>query len=104
MSDQSIATSQLAGQFLALMIDEPRAIEAIPAMLDRDPGPRFRMTNSLRRMIDVVGTKVEFTRIRRAEITQLLHINGERKGAVRPSRKLPQLQADESPTIKEGLQ
>lgn len=103
MSDQSIATSQLAGQFLALVIDERRAIEALPAMLDRDP-ERFRMANNLRRMIDVVGAKVEIVRIRLAEITQLFHISGRRKGAVRPSRKLPQLQADESPTIREGLQ
>ena len=38
----------LREQFLMLMLDERRAIEAIPAMLDRDPELASRMTNNLR--------------------------------------------------------
>ncbi len=42
-------------QFFMLLLDERRAVEAIPAMLARDPELASRMTGNLRQLIDVVG-------------------------------------------------
>ena len=45
-------------QFFSLLFDERRAVEAIPAMLARDPELASRMASSLARLIEVVGVEV----------------------------------------------
>src|SRR5262249_52881363 len=44
-------------QFFSLVLDERRAIEAIPAMLAKDPELASRMANALGRLIEVVGVE-----------------------------------------------
>jgi pimeloyl-ACP methyl ester carboxylesterase len=44
-------------QFFSLLLDERHAVEAIPAMLARDPELASRMTRTLGRLIEVVGVE-----------------------------------------------
>jgi pimeloyl-ACP methyl ester carboxylesterase len=55
-------------QFLMLLLDEQRAVEAIPAMLARDPELASRMIDNARRLIDEVGPRSETAKSRLAEI------------------------------------
>jgi pimeloyl-ACP methyl ester carboxylesterase len=57
-------------QFFSLMLDERRAVEAIPAMLSRDPELALQMTKALARLIEVVGveTPAGKTRLREMEM------------------------------------
>jgi hypothetical protein len=96
---------RLREQFFALLLDERRAVEAIPAMLEKDPGLSSRMTSNLRRMIEVLGVNSDVARARLAEIENLLQGNGQRppsraahQGA-RGSRKPPHVPVgdDDSP-------
>ena len=61
----------LREQFLMLLLDERRAVEAIPAMLDRDPELASRMTDNLGRMIELVGVQSRSSKARLAEIEAL---------------------------------
>ena len=56
-------------QFFMLLLDERRAIEAIPAMLDADPDLAPRMASTLRKLIDVVGVETTLGKSRLAEMT-----------------------------------
>ena len=55
-------------QFFMLLLDERRAVEAIPAMLDKDPDLASRMASNLRRIIDAVGLRSKYRKDRLAEI------------------------------------
>ncbi len=55
-------------QFFSLLLDERRAVEAIPAMLATDPGLATRMAGVLRKLIEVLGVESEAGRARLAEI------------------------------------
>ncbi len=63
-------------QFLTLLLDERRAVEAIPAMLAKDRDLASRMATNLRRMIDVVGLRTSLAKARLAEIDQLIEGSG----------------------------
>jgi pimeloyl-ACP methyl ester carboxylesterase len=69
-------------QFFMLLLDERRAVEAIPAMLDKDPDLASRAASNLQRMIDVVGLRSQVSKDRLAEIKRLF----ERTGSREPSR------------------
>lgn len=58
-------------QFLMLLLDESRAVEAIPAMLARDAEHASRAGRELRRVIEAVGVKSEIGKRRLAEIEAL---------------------------------
>ena len=58
-------------QFLMLLLDERRAVEAIPGMLARDPKSASRMAGILHRVIDAVGLRSELGRARLAEVERL---------------------------------
>lgn len=58
-------------QFFMLLLDERRAMEAIPAMLDRDPDLASRYTSNLQRIIEVVGVRSQASKNRLAEIKDL---------------------------------
>jgi hypothetical protein len=45
----------LREQFFMLLLDERRAIDAIPAMLDREPELAIRMGSTLRTVLEAVG-------------------------------------------------
>jgi pimeloyl-ACP methyl ester carboxylesterase len=58
-------------QFLMLLLDERRAVNAIPAMLANDPKSASRMAGMLHRVIDAVGLRSELGRGRLAEVERL---------------------------------
>ena len=55
-------------QFLMLLLDERRAVEAIPAMLARDPELASRMIDNARRLLGEVGLRSKAAKGRLAEI------------------------------------
>ena len=59
-----------------LLLDERRAVEAIPAMLDKDPDLASRMASNLQRMIDVVGLRSHVSKDRLAEIERSFRATG----------------------------
>jgi hypothetical protein len=69
----------LREQFLTLMLDERRAVEAIPAMLARDPRLAARMTSNARRLLEVVGVRSKLAKARLAEIEAVFEDLGERE-------------------------
>jgi len=59
-------------QFFMLLLDERRAVEAIPDMVARDPDLASRIAVNLRRMIDMVGLRTSLAKARLAEIEELM--------------------------------
>jgi hypothetical protein len=101
----SLATFKqlLREQFFTLLLDERRAVDAIPAMLDKDPDLSSRMTSNLRRMIDVVGVKSTIAKARLAEIENLFQSNNGHRPTLRVARQVGSRKAalvaeDDSPT------
>jgi hypothetical protein len=69
-------------QFLMLLIDERRAVEAIPELLDRDPDLASRYASDLQHIIEVVGIGGSVSKIRLSEMRHVF----ERSGAREPSK------------------
>jgi hypothetical protein len=61
----------LREQFFMLLLDERRAVDAIPAMLAADPELAARMKAKLDRMIELVGIHSKIARARLAEVEAL---------------------------------
>lgn len=59
-------------QFLLVLIDERRAVAAIPGMLAKEPDLTRRMGAAVRRMIDAVPPKSEEAQARIAEVEHLM--------------------------------
>jgi hypothetical protein len=59
-------------QFFCLLLDQRRAVAAIPAMLAKEPNLAPRMVADLRRLVSVVGVESEVGKARLAEIEALL--------------------------------
>jgi hypothetical protein len=68
-------------QFLMLLLDERRAVEAIPAMLARDPELASRMTGHWHQLIDMVGVGSKASKARLAEIEALFEDSGRLEAA-----------------------
>jgi Protein of unknown function (DUF3141) len=62
----------LREQFFMLLLDERRAVQAIPGMLAKDPDVAAHMAETLLRMIEVVGPSSSKSKARLAEIKKLL--------------------------------
>jgi pimeloyl-ACP methyl ester carboxylesterase len=78
-------------QFFTLLLDERRAIEAIPAMLDTNPDLAPRMGSTLREVIEVLGVESKLGKTRLAEITAMFESrktakNGGPKDRTQPPR------------------
>jgi hypothetical protein len=58
-------------QFFTLMLDERRAVEAIPHMLAKDPELATRMASVLGRLIEVVGVESTVGKARLREVEKL---------------------------------
>jgi hypothetical protein len=58
-------------QFFTLLIDERAAVEAIPAMLARDPELALQMEVALRRLAEAVPAQSEAAKARSAEVERL---------------------------------
>jgi len=93
-------------QFFTLQLDERRAIEAIPAMLDTDPELAARMAGTLRKLIDVLHVESPLGKKRLAEITALFESrvkgkaakNGAPKEGQKQPARTPQAQAAAKPS------
>jgi hypothetical protein len=72
-ADYSLAAFKKAvrDQFLSLVLDERRAVEAIPAMLATDPELASRMTGVLARLVEVVGVETPAGKARLREMEKL---------------------------------
>jgi len=94
-SDMTLAAFKtlVREQFLMLLVDERRAVEAIPLMLRRDRQLAARMAGNLRRVIEAVGLRSEAGRMRLAEVEKLFEVpQGEAsKAAKREKDHLPRL-------------
>jgi pimeloyl-ACP methyl ester carboxylesterase len=77
-------------QFLMLLLDEPGAVAAIPAMMAKDSDLARRMQVALHRMITVVGLRSDEAKARMAEIEHLLEETEEhREEAAGSGRRAP---------------
>jgi pimeloyl-ACP methyl ester carboxylesterase len=63
--------SMLRDQFFMLLLDERRALDAIPAMLAKDPDLADRMKVALRRVVQVVGDGSDQSKARMEEIEKM---------------------------------
>ncbi|HRO48822.1 MAG TPA: DUF3141 domain-containing protein [Hyphomicrobium sp.] len=61
----------LREQFLLLLLDDRRAVAAIPDMLGKNPDLAHRMTDALRRMVDTIGLSTDDAKARMTEIERL---------------------------------
>ena len=73
----------LRQQVFMLMLDERRAVEAIPAMLSRDPELAARMASNARRLIEVVGLTNKESKARLAEMKAVFESSIGREAATR---------------------
>ena len=73
-------------QFFTLLLDERRAIEAIPAMLDAEPELASRMATTLRKLIEVLGVESKVGKARLAEIAAMFEL---RKAPKAPKNVAP---------------
>jgi hypothetical protein len=74
-------------QFLTLALDERRAIEAIPGMLDADPELASRMAKTLRKLVEMLGVESELGNSRLTEITTMFE---SRRKAETPKNGSPE--------------
>jgi hypothetical protein len=75
-------------QFFMLLLDERRAVNAIPTMLAKDPKSVSHMAGMLHRVINAVGLRTDVERARLAEVERLF----ESEGSIQP----PTLEVDTS--------
>src|SRR5262249_33532014 len=80
-------------QFFTLLLNEHRAVEAIPEMLDTDPDLAQRRATRPRKLIEVLGVESKLGKTRLAEITAMFESrkkakvqNGAPKDSDRPVR------------------
>lgn len=71
-------------QFFILLVDERRAVEAIPAMLATDPALAARLRVTLGRMVDALAPRTEEAKARLAELRELVQPDGEPPEGERP--------------------
>jgi hypothetical protein len=80
-------------QFFTLLLDERRAVEAIPAMLDTDPDLAPRMAATLRKLIEVLGVESKLGKTRLAEMTAMFESKkaskASKNGAPKADRTQP---------------
>jgi hypothetical protein len=77
-------------QFFTLLLDERRAVEAIPAMLDADPDLAARMATTLRKLIETLGVESKLGKTRLSEMQAMFE--------ARPKAKVPKNGGSKEPT------
>jgi pimeloyl-ACP methyl ester carboxylesterase len=80
-------------QFFTLLLDERRAVEAIPAMLDADPDLAPRMASTLRQLIEAVGVESKVGKARIAEMQAAFESRKKAKDAKNGSPKGDRIEA-----------
>ena len=84
-------------QFFMLLLDEDRAVEAIPHMLAKDPDLAARIADNLHRMIDIVGLRSNLAKARLEEVDDLIEV-GKQRGQPEPAAR----ETRERPTARPG--
>ena len=84
-------------QFFMLITDECEAVEAIPAMLARDPEFASRLMASMRRLIKIVGLQSAVGKARLAEMEAVFEASRDVRGARRAGG------AGDSPAAAKGI-
>ncbi len=64
-------------QFLMLLVDERRAVQAIPAMLAKEPALADRMRATVRRIVETLGLRSDEAKARLAELEELIEERAE---------------------------
>jgi hypothetical protein len=77
----------LREQFYALLLDERRAIEAIPAMLAREPDLAARMAKNLVKLLDVAGIRSNVAKTRFEMVDDMLKVIHRRSAGVEPGHE-----------------
>jgi len=80
-------------QFFTLLLDERRAVDAIPAMLDADPDLAARMASALRQLIEAVGVESKVGKARIAEMQAAFESRKNAKAAKNGSPKGDRIEA-----------
>jgi pimeloyl-ACP methyl ester carboxylesterase len=80
-------------QFFTLLLDERRAVDAIPAMLATDPDLAVRMAGVLRKLIEVLGVESELGKARLAEIEVMF---APKRSARVPAKGAPEKEREET--------
>jgi pimeloyl-ACP methyl ester carboxylesterase len=80
-------------QFFTLLLDERRAVDAIPAMLDTDPDLAARMASALRQLIEAVGVESKVGKARIAEMQAAFESRKKAKAAKNGSPKGDRIEA-----------
>jgi hypothetical protein len=80
-------------QFFTLLLDERRAVDAIPAMLDADPDLAVRMASTLRQLIEAVGVESKVGKARIAEMQAAFESRKKAKDAKNGSPKGDRIEA-----------
>jgi hypothetical protein len=78
--------SMVRDQFFTLLLDERRAIEAIPTMLDAEPELASRMAAKLRKLVETLGVESKVGKVRIAEIAAMFE---SRKAPKAPKNGAP---------------
>jgi hypothetical protein len=82
----------LREQFYALLLDERRAIAAIPAMLAREPDLAARMTENLVKLLDVAGIRSDVAKTRFEEVDDMLKVIHRRSTGAKPGHEARELE------------
>jgi hypothetical protein len=82
----------LREQFYVLLLDERRAVAAIPAMLEREPDLAARMANDLVKLLDVAGLPSSVAKTRFREIDEMLKVVRRRSAGTKPGREQRELE------------
>jgi pimeloyl-ACP methyl ester carboxylesterase len=73
-------------QFYMLLLDERRAIEALPTMLDSDPELAAQVSHTLMKLLDVTGVRSSLGKARLQEIDEILKLGRRRLSGTKPAR------------------
>jgi pimeloyl-ACP methyl ester carboxylesterase len=76
-------------QFFMLLVDERRAVQAIPTMLAKDPVVADRMRATVRRIVETLGLRSEEAKARLAELEELIEERSEQIESDAPASDRP---------------
>jgi pimeloyl-ACP methyl ester carboxylesterase len=85
-------------QFLMLLLDEHRAMQAIPDMLAKDPGLALRMAGILHQMTDMVGLHTSRAKARLEEVDDLIEVGTQSWQPERRERPTARPEREQVPT------
>jgi hypothetical protein len=90
----------LREQYLMLVIDERRAIEAVPRMMEKEPALAAKMVDRARRILAVAGVSDRAAKVRLAEVEEIFRsVNTQKMRAPeRPENALHDLRSSANDT------